>query len=88
MTTSTHSFADRLLNIAVTGSLIRLEFGTLQAPAEEGQKPQLVTTQTLVMPLDGFLPSFGIMDTIVKKLVADGVIKLQAPQGSPPAAAA
>lgn len=84
MTPSNHTFADRLINIAITGNLIRLEFGTLQAPKAEGQKPQLVATQTLVMPLEGFLPSFGMMDTIVKKLVADGVIKSQAPQGSPP----
>lgn len=88
MTHSAHTYADRVLNIAVTGNLIRLELGTLQTPTEEGQKPQLVTTQTLVMPMDGFLPSFGMMDAIVKKLVADGVIKLQAPQGSPPAATA
>lgn len=81
MTPSNHTFADRLINIAITGNLIRLELGTLQAPKAEGQKPQLVATQTLVMPLEGFLPSFGMMDTIVKKLVADGVIKLQAPQG-------
>lgn len=88
MTQSAHTFADRLVNIAVTGNLIRLELGTLQAPAAQGQPPQLLATQTLVMPLEGFLPSFGMMETLVKKLVADGVIKLQPPQDSPPGAAA
>lgn len=84
MTQSNHTFADRLINIAITGNLIRLELGTLQAPTAQGQQPQMVATQTLVMPLEGFLPSFGMMETIVKKLVADGVIKLQPPQDSAP----
>ncbi|MCF8210342.1 MAG: hypothetical protein K9K38_13230, partial [Rhodoferax sp.] len=68
MTQSAPIFADRLTNITVTGNLIRLEFGSLQPATTEGQQPQLLASQTLVMPLEGFLPSFGMMDTILKKL--------------------
>ena len=70
-------FADRLVNIAVTGPLVRIELGAMQLPRAEGQKPQLVPTQTLVMPLDGFVASFGMMESVMKQLVKDGVIKLQ-----------
>lgn len=69
-----HLFADRSVNIAVTGPLVRLELATLVSPAKEGDKPGLAPTQTLVMPLDGFLQSVGMLDTAVKKMVADGVL--------------
>lgn len=74
-----HLFADRLTNITVTGNLIRLELGTLQPPTAQGQKPQLMPTQTLVMPLEGFLPSFGMMQAVLKQLVDAGVLKQQLP---------
>jgi hypothetical protein len=72
-------FADRVINIAVTGPLIRLELGTLHPPKAEGQQPQLVPSETLVMPLEGFVQSFGMMEAVVKRLVADGVLKQQTP---------
>lgn len=78
------TFADRIVNLAVTGPLVRIEFGAFRLPAGEGQKPEMQPVQTLVMPLDGFLQSFGLIEAAVKKLVADGVIRQQAPAGTPP----
>ena len=82
MTLPEHIFADRLSNLSITGNLVRLELAALQAPAVQGGEPQLMPTQNLVMPLEGFLPSFSMMETMVKKLVADGVLKVQPPQDS------
>ena len=82
MTLPEHIFADRLSNLSITGNLVRLELAALQAPAVQGGEPQLMPTQTSVMPLEGFLPSFSMMETMVKKLVADGVLKVQPPQDS------
>ena len=82
MTLPEHIFADRLSNLSIPGNLVRLELAALQAPAVQGGEPQLMPTQTLVMPLEGFLPSFSMMETMVKKLVADGVLKVQPPQDS------
>jgi hypothetical protein len=76
MRTST-SFADRIINIAVTGAMVRIELGAMQLPATKEQKPQLVPTQTLVMPRDGFVASLGMMESVMKQLVKDGVINLQ-----------
>ena len=75
MPNSPHLFADRLVNIAVTGPLVRIELGAMQLPTAEDQKPQLLTTQTVVMPLDGFVASFGMMESVIKRLMADGVLK-------------
>ena len=77
MPDSFHIFADRLVNIAVTGHLVRIELGAMQLPTTEEQKPRLLPTQTLVMPLDGFVASFGMMESVVKRMVADGIIKTQ-----------
>jgi hypothetical protein len=74
-------YADRIVNIAVTGPLVRIELGAMKLPSGEGQKPEILSVETLVIPLDGFLQSFGLMETVVKKLVADGVIRPQAAPG-------
>ncbi len=79
MSQSPHLFADRLSNIAITGPLVRIELATVQVPKAENQQPQLTPSQTLIMPLDGFVASFGMMEAVMKQLVKDGVIKLQAP---------
>lgn len=75
MAGSSHCFADRIVNIAVTGPLVRLELAALVPPAKEGDKSGLQPTQSLVMPLDGFLAAFGMLETVVKKMLADGVLK-------------
>ena len=69
-------FADTLLNIAVTGPLIRLELGTLNAvPGAEGEQAWRATpSQQLVMPLDGFVRAFGMQEAVMKKLLAQGVV--------------
>lgn len=77
--TNSHVFADRIRNIAVTGPLVRIELATLELPKAEGQQPQLVPAQTLVIPLEGFVASFGMLEAMMKKLLADGVLKQQAP---------
>lgn len=66
-------FADRLVTVAITGSLVRIEPGAMQGPTAEGQKPQLLPSQTLVMAPDGFVASFGMMEPVIKRVMADGV---------------
>jgi hypothetical protein len=84
MSISPNLFADRLSNIAITGPLVRIELATVQVPKAEDQQPQLIPSQTLIMPLDGFVASFGMMEAVMKQLVKDGVIKLQAPAATQP----
>jgi len=43
-------------------------------PAE----PKLNVSHVLVMPLEGFVQAFNGQDSVVKKLLADGVLKSNA----------
>ncbi|MGA1728557.1 MAG: hypothetical protein ACO38U_09885 [Burkholderiaceae bacterium] len=72
-------FADAAVNIAMTGSLVRIDLGTVTPdPQQQGSdKPavRLNSNQQLIMPLEGFLRLYGMQEQMVKKLIADGVIK-------------
>ena len=70
-----HSFADRVVNVAVTGTLVRIEFGVLNRPESKDHPLQLEANQVLVMPLEGFVNSFGMLEALMKKLVEDGVLR-------------
>ena len=68
-------FADRLMNVAVSGPLVRLQWGAMDFPQTEGEKPTLQASHTLVLPLDGLLASMGMIEGLVKQLVKDGVLQ-------------
>ncbi len=71
------TFADTVLNIAITGNLVRLDLGTvLPVQTKDGKQELRATpTQQVVMPLDGFVRAFSMQEQLIKKLVADGVLK-------------
>ena len=74
------TFADTILNIAITGPLVRIDLGTItHIPAgTDGKATRRATaSQQLVMPLDGFVRAFGMQEKVVKKLIADGVLQAQ-----------
>lgn len=77
MVNLTHAFADRIVNVAVTGAMVRIEFGVLNRPESKDKPFQLEPSQVLVMPLEGFVNSFGILEALMKKLVEDGVLRPQ-----------
>ncbi len=84
MTTTTQLFADRIVNLSVTGPLVRIELGVVQLAAANEKNPTFVPTQTLVMPLDGFIDSFGMLEQAMKNLVKSGLVKTRADVQSPP----
>jgi hypothetical protein len=71
------TFADTILNVVVTGNLVRFDFGTvIPAPGKDGtQEMRATPTLNMVMPIDGFIRAFGVQEQLIKKLVADGVLK-------------
>jgi hypothetical protein len=73
------TFSDTVLNIAITGNLVRLDLGTVVPiqTAEGKQELRVTPTQQVVMPLEGFVRAFGMQEQIIKKLIADGVLKAQ-----------
>lgn len=87
MSTTTPSsalFADKILNVSVIGMLVRIDLGQLEPPEASGAQPRLVATQRLILPLDGFAASFGMLEAVMKKLVEDGLIQKR--QVTPPPA--
>lgn len=75
MAPSSALFADKIVNVSVIGMLVRIELGQLEPPETSGGQPRLVTTQRLIMPLDGFAASFGMLEAVMKKLVEDGLVQ-------------
>ena len=78
-TTMQTTFADTVLNIAITGNLVRLDLGTISPVQTQDGKQELraTPTQQVVMPMEGFVRAFGMQEQVIKKLIADGVLKAQ-----------
>lgn len=69
-------FADRLTNLQIAGNTVRLEFSVLDMVSGNNQnEPKLNVSHVLVMPLEGFVQAFNGQDSVVKKLLADGVLQ-------------
>ncbi len=71
------NFADTILNISVTGPLVRIDFGTLVPDPTDPEKKKLnaTTTQQVVMPIEGFARAFATQQRIIKKLVDSGILE-------------
>jgi regulatory protein YycH of two-component signal transduction system YycFG len=67
-------FADRILNLAVTGNLVRLEMGASKVAQSANGAQVLEPAFTLVMPLDGFVQSVDVMNTVVNQLVVNNIV--------------
>lgn len=81
------TFADTLLNITLTGNLVRLDLGTVIPVQTKDGKQELhaTLTQQVVMPLEGLVRAFGMQEQVIKKLIADGVLKAPAQDQTPAA---
>ncbi len=73
------NFADAILNVVVTGNLVRLDWGTVVPEKTNVDKQQLRATPTfqLVMSIEGFTRAFSMQEQLMKKLLADGVLKAE-----------
>jgi hypothetical protein len=73
-------FADRLTNLQIAGNTVRMEFSVLDfVPGNNLEAPKMNVSHVLVMPLEGFVQAFNGQDSVVKKLLADGILKTNAP---------
>lgn len=75
------NLSETILNITVTGSLVRIDLWTLNpvqgADGKLEQKPKV--TQQLILPIEGFARSFSMKEEVVKQLIKDGALKAQEP---------
>lgn len=73
-------FADSIFNISIAGNMVRIELGVVEpgvANAEGKQEPRLVQSQQIVMPLEGFVRAVGIQEQVMRRLIKDGVVRMQ-----------
>jgi hypothetical protein len=62
-------FADRIMGIALQNGLVRMELGVMESP-RKGEPQKIALTTKLVMPLEGFVNSFNLQESVIKELVA------------------
>jgi hypothetical protein len=69
-------FADAISAVHVTGNLVRIDLMTLQPhlKSENGQ-PVVDISQRLILPLEGFVQSFTVQESIMKQLIEAGVLE-------------
>lgn len=76
-------FADRIVNIAVTGGVVRIDFASMEELPKQKEDGKYEVRQRIIMPLDGFAGSVQMMESVVRKLVEDGVLtRHEVPAGS------
>lgn len=71
-------FTDGFANIAVTGTVVRIDLMSMIGVDKEN-KPRLEVKRRVIMPLDAFLRSYAMADDIVNKLVKAGVVNKRTP---------
>jgi hypothetical protein len=69
-------YSEGIGEVVITGSVVRLDLLTLSLEErdEKGQ-PKLVLRKRVVMPIDGFLRSFGVMTQAMRELEKRGVVR-------------
>ncbi|MGQ0664203.1 MAG: hypothetical protein ACT4P2_11590 [Pseudomonadota bacterium] len=81
-------YADAIARITVLGTTVRLELVSMH-PTETAAdgKPLTEPVQRLVMSIEGFVRSFGVIQGVIARLEKDGMIGRQAPAAGavPPA---
>jgi hypothetical protein len=79
-------FADGIGEIVITGSVVRIDFVSL-SPVEKDPngQPKAVFRQRVVMPLEGFMHSLGILERATQKLIEDGRVRRTDAAPRPPA---
>ena len=79
---SSYFFADSVANVSVVNGIVRLE---LVASILEGQNEvKSIPAGTLALPLNGFINLHAQIDSIIKKMVDDGLLMPNDPLKAPP----
>jgi hypothetical protein len=71
-------FSDGFANIAVTGTVVRIDLMSMVGVNPDG-KPRMEVKSRMVMPLDAFLRSYAMSEDIVNKLIKAGVVNKRTP---------
>ncbi|MGE0383654.1 MAG: hypothetical protein AB7Q97_02930 [Gammaproteobacteria bacterium] len=69
-------FADRIAEIHLTGSVIRLDLASISTTDRDpNNQPRLEFRRRVVMPIEGFMYSYSLMTQLVQELESKGLIR-------------
>lgn len=77
-------FADGIGNVQVTGGVVRLDLVSYahDEVSKEGQPPtKLVLRQRVIMPVEGFVRSFGMQEEVMRRMLSAGMVSKRTPEG-------
>ena len=84
---SDERYADAIGEISLVGTTVRLDLVSLSHTEKDDKgQPKPVVRERIVMPVDGFLQSFGLMARVMQQLEQQGLIKRQPADGKSGAA--
>lgn len=75
-------FFDGVESIHILNGTVRMDFFTLQPPAESTGNPVPEVKARFVVPLQSFLNIYSSMQRLVDKLIADGIVTSQDKRGN------
>lgn len=76
MDSSRELFADGIGEISLSNGMVRMDLiSYINTQKTKDKAPEVEVRQRVVMPPDGFLRSFGAMESLVKQLVDAGLVK-------------
>lgn len=76
-------YADAFGEISLVGPTVRIDLVSLSHTEKDDKgQPKPEFRQRIVMPVDGFLHSFGLMARVMQQLEKQGVITRQAAEGT------
>lgn len=69
-------YADQVTNISIHSGIVRFELAVVdELPKTQNDPIRMRVSHHLVLPLDAFVKSFEIQQSVMSKLVQDGVLK-------------
>src|SRR5262249_58655880 len=69
-------YADSISAITITGSVVRIDFVSMGPAADDpNQQPKAVFRQRVVMPVEGFVQSFGTMARGMQQVEQKGLVR-------------
>ena len=80
-------FADNIGEIVLTGALVRIDLVSLSATEKDAAgAARREFRQRVVMPVDGFIHSFSLMEQVMQQLEKNGLaVRKPVPAAPPPA---
>lgn len=71
-------FADGISSIVLEGGVIRIDLMSIvPGPRGDDNKPQMAFRQRIIMPVEGFISSYKIIQGIIEKMEQSGLITRQ-----------